>query len=151
MPHGTELTGTDKADEQRQAATEAADLLAERLGPDLARFADLFDRASFGFRAALFALISDPPVVAGMPVVVGVEPILPDPVDPPVAEVLISGEIPAIRELPPEPPLKPADAETGAAARSIVPDVAEEAADLVLGGDPEPDLVVDTIPDDPKP
>jgi len=136
----------DKAEEQRQAATEAADLLAERLGPDLARFADLFDRASFRFRAALSARIYDAPVVAGMPVVVGVDRILPDPVDPPVAEALISGEIPAVRELPPEPPLKPADAETGAAARSIVPDVAEEAADLVLCDDLEPDTMLDTIP-----
>ena len=52
----------DKADKQREAATEAADLLAERLGPDLARFADLFDRASFRFRAALFARLSDAPL-----------------------------------------------------------------------------------------
>src|ERR1044071_1372946 len=106
------ISSAKRAEEQHQAAVQAADLLAKRLGPALARFADLFDRASFRFRAALFARISDVPVVAGTAVVVGIDPILPHPVDPPMAEALISGEISATRELPPEPPLKPADAET---------------------------------------
>ena len=82
---------------------------------------------------------------------VGVDPILPGTIDPPVAEALISGEIPATRELPPEPPLKTCRRGDWEAARSIVPDVAEEAAELVLGDDPEPDSVLDPIPDDPKP
>ena len=43
----------DKAAEQRGAATEAVELLVQRLGPDFGRFARLYDAASFRFGPAL--------------------------------------------------------------------------------------------------
>ena len=51
------LTAEEKATEQRQAAADAIELLEDRLGPDLPRFADLLDKASFRFRPALSAHI----------------------------------------------------------------------------------------------
>lgn len=48
-----ESSPAEKADVQRQAARDAVEMLIERLGPDLAQFVDLFDRASFRFRPAL--------------------------------------------------------------------------------------------------
>jgi len=52
------LDVTEKAAEQRQAATDAIEMLEERLGHDLPRFADLLDKASFRFRPALSAHIA---------------------------------------------------------------------------------------------
>ena len=64
------LSVAEKAAEQRQAAANAIELLEARLGPDLPRFADLLDKASFRFRPALSAHIAgahacNPPELSG--------------------------------------------------------------------------------------
>lgn len=57
----------DKAEAQREAASAAVQMLAERLGSDLPRFVDLFEAASFRFRTALMRRLEGEKRCSGLP------------------------------------------------------------------------------------